>query len=94
MESLKTKILNIVKPEPGDTFDDAIEKLEFLKSIFDDDDDETSAFDQLMEMANAFKEALDDTTEHVIQTTMMIWLRWNLTTGGAEDGSELIFYDE
>ena len=52
-----------MKPEPGDTFDNTLEKLEFLKSILDDDD-ESSEFDELIEMVMMYGEALTISTEH------------------------------
>ena len=61
--TLKSRILILVKCEPGDTFDDAIEKLEYLKSTFESDD-ENSEFDQLIETVINYKEALNDTTEN------------------------------
>jgi hypothetical protein len=92
METLKDKILALVKPEPGDTYDDAQEKLECLKFIFDDDD-EASEFDKLFEMLNFYKEAKNDTTEHdpdyYDDLSEMAPHYW-----GGDDGNELIFYDE
>ena len=92
MESLKSRILTLVKPEPGDTFDNAIEKLEYLKSIFESDD-ENSEFDQLIETVINYREALNDTTEHdpdyyddLAEMEPHYW--------EGEDGSELIFYDD
>jgi hypothetical protein len=53
MESLKNIILALVKPEPGDTYDDAKEKLECLKSIFNVDD-EASEFEELFQLLNFY----------------------------------------